>query len=193
MVNDASCHQIAVGGYCKRIEDWTSIDTFTRQLDLCGVAPGVSCIVAVDPSTHPAMGSIATLAASRLGADAAMVSLPVLLPLNSKSALIADIAEAADFLVDLTDGEEFTSRANAREQCRALIAAGITPERLRRLRPHVGLSRRVLRAADPKPCGCNPLMAQPFPSISPVQKSRATHRFPLWSRRLLTGQTAAFP
>lgn len=144
---DASCRPASAGGYRCRIDDWTSIDIVTRQLDLCGVAPGVSCLVVVDPTSHPQMGQIAALAASRLGADTVTVASPVPITSCSVGGLVSSIGASGDVVVDLTaDGACAALPLSA--DARVLIAGDLSPERLRRLHPHVGLSRRVERAVE---------------------------------------------
>ena len=101
---DASCRPFLVRGYRGRIDDWTSIDIFTRQLDLCGVAPGTTVCVLVDPATADSMGHCAALAARRLGAEVVTVASPTVVDAATdlESGLIADIVHAADLLIDLT-------------------------------------------------------------------------------------------
>lgn len=129
------------------IDDWTSIDILSRQLDLCGVAPGSSCAVLTDPTSVPGMGDRAVLAARRLGADAVAVGSPSVTADAAPDAAASRVAATCDFVVDLTVPGCRPDRAGS-DGPRVLAMGGVTLDQLRVLRPHIGVSRRVERARE---------------------------------------------
>ncbi len=153
---EPSCRPCLAGGYCVGINDWTSIDILTRQLDLCGVAPGTSCVILVDASSDPAVSEASALAARRLGADAATVELSV--PVDSSGDLsenlLGRLIRTADLVVDFTVPGVASILAPASgddppaARPKILAAGGVDIDRLHRLRPHSGLVRRAERAIE---------------------------------------------
>jgi 2,5-dihydroxypyridine 5,6-dioxygenase len=152
---EPSCRPCRAGGYCVEINDWTSIDILTRQLDLCGVAPGTSCVILLDASSDAAVGESAALAARRLGADTASVASPVSAPSGGQlsDGLLGRLVRGADLVVDLTVPGIASMLASAPDDPspagpKILAAGGLDVARLHRLRPHSGLIRRAERAAE---------------------------------------------
>ncbi len=152
---EPSCRPCLAGGYCVQINDWTSIDILTRQLDLCGVAPGTSCVILLDASSDPAVGESAALAARRLGADTASVVSPVSVSAGGElsESLLGRLVGSADLVVDLTSPGIASMPAPAPDDPtptgpKLLVARGLDVARLHRLRPHSGLVRRTERALE---------------------------------------------
>lgn len=155
MPTEPSCRPRLAGGYCVEINDWTSIDILTRQLDLCGVAPGTSCVILLDASSDAAVAESAALAARRLGADTATVGSPVSGSSSGEvsESLLGRLVRSADLVVDLTLPGIATMLAPADggpppADPKILAAGGLDVARLHRLRPHSGLVRRAEHAIE---------------------------------------------
>jgi 2,5-dihydroxypyridine 5,6-dioxygenase len=148
MPTEPSCRPRLAGGYCVDINDWTSIDILTRQLDLCGVAPGTSCVILLDASSDATVAESAALAACRLGAETATVGSPVSGSSSGEvsESLLGRLVRSADLVVDLTLPGIATMLAPAGPKI--LAAGGLDVARLHRLRPHSGLVRRAERAIE---------------------------------------------
>ncbi|MDH3753678.1 MAG: hypothetical protein OEU32_07380 [Acidimicrobiia bacterium] len=139
----------ALGGI---ITDWTSIDTFARQLDLCALGPDEHAVVLSEAASDPELVETALLATARLGAMAIGVTLADHASAARSALAIAPVVaalRAADLVIDLsTAGLDDDPAAGELlgDHTRVLAAGGLTLYQLRRLVPHQGLGRRVQRA-----------------------------------------------